>query len=163
MAIISGKALKAREMPEFTVDLGDGQDVLVRRPDLQLMILKGMSGTPLLAGVVAMFGEWMGKPIKDLSEDALAKNDEMIGFLDTVVCAAVVDDKEQVGVLVGGGFKRSQYLLAKGEIDFRITGLLHLMDAERAKKAQEDVALRQKIIQGKGGMMDFARKFKRGG
>lgn len=93
MAILTAGQLKDRERPEFLIDLGNGQEVLVRAPDLQLLVLKNLLPTPLLAEVVKMVGQWAGAGITDLTEEVIAKSDKLVAFVDTYVCACMLDPK----------------------------------------------------------------------
>src|SRR5258707_1097589 len=86
MGVLTAAALKAREFPQKTLDLGDGQEVIVRRPDLQLLVLQGRLHTPLLASVVKLIGEWAGSSVLDLTSDVIERSPDMLAFVDAVVC-----------------------------------------------------------------------------
>lgn len=89
MALLTARQLKARETPEFLVDLGDGGEVLVRVPDVQLLILKNLIPLPLLGEVIKLVGAWTGK-VEELTEDLKDKSDDLLLFVDTYICAAVI-------------------------------------------------------------------------
>lgn len=93
MALITAKALKAREQPEFTIDLGDGIEVRARRPDMQLMLLRGLIPTPLFNGVMKMVGQWAGKGTEALTEEVLQSSLELLSFVNIFVCEAMVEPR----------------------------------------------------------------------
>jgi hypothetical protein len=93
MALLTATQLREVERPEFTVDLGGGREVLVRAPDLQLLVLKNIISTPLLAEVVKLVGAWAGAGISDLTEDIIKSSDKLLHFVNVYVCAALVQPK----------------------------------------------------------------------
>lgn len=90
MAILTAQQLKAREFPEFEVQIGNGDQVLARVPDIQLMVLQGIMPTPLLGEVVKMIGEWAGTPIADLTEDVISSSEKLLFFVNLMVTNALV-------------------------------------------------------------------------
>lgn len=93
MAVVSAKEFKALETPEFPIDIGGGREIIVRRPDLQLMVLKGLLPTPLLGEMVKLVGEWAGADINSLTEDVIAANDKVLMFVNTYVSQALVSPR----------------------------------------------------------------------
>ncbi len=91
MAVLTARQLKDRESPEFSIDLGGGQEVIARLPDVQLMVLKGLLPTPLLGEMVKLVGQWAGTELlKDLTEDVIKESTKILAFVDAYVCAALV-------------------------------------------------------------------------
>lgn len=93
MAVLTATELKAMEMPEFTMDLGGGREIVVRRPDFQLLVLKGLLPTPLLSEMVKLVGEWAAADMNALTEDLIEKNDKLLTFVNTYVCHAMVSPR----------------------------------------------------------------------
>lgn len=93
MAVISAKALKALETPEFTLDMGGGKEIQLRRPDFQLLLLKGLIPTPLLGEVVKLVGQWAGADMHTLTEDIIASSEKLLLFVNTYVCTAMVSPR----------------------------------------------------------------------
>lgn len=93
MAILTAQQLKARETPEFTIDLGGGQQVRAKRPDLQLLVLKGVLPTPLLDEVVGLIGNWVGADLTHMPDDVIEHSEKLLDFVDTLVCAALVEPR----------------------------------------------------------------------
>lgn len=93
MAILTAQQLKDRETPERTVDIGNGDEVRIRRPDLQTLVFEGFLPTPLLNSVLLMIGEWAGKDAKNITEDVVAKSTELREFIDRWLCAAIVEPR----------------------------------------------------------------------
>ena len=88
-----------------------------------------------------------------------AKPDSFVE-LDDIIVAAMVDDHGQIGVMIGAkGFKRSQYLIAQGEINYRITNVLHMMEAEIARQRSGGIITPDQV-KPKGGILNFARRHK---
>lgn len=93
MAVMTAREWKDAESPELIIDVGGGREVRARRPDIGLLVLKGLMPTPLLAEVVKIIGAWTGTALTELSEDLAEKNDKVLEFLDTYVCAACVQPR----------------------------------------------------------------------
>lgn len=90
MAILTAQQLKERDTPEFPIDIGGGDEVWARMPDLQLMVMQGILPTPLLSAVAKMIGTWAGANVADLTEDAIRSSDKLLAFVDLLACAALL-------------------------------------------------------------------------
>jgi hypothetical protein len=101
MAILSAAKLRDRETPVRTVDIGDGDEVKVRRPDLQTLLFEGILQTTLVNSVVKSIKEWSGTDT--VTVDMVSQSDAMREFINRWVCAAVVEptvvypDKDDAG------------------------------------------------------------------
>lgn len=93
MALLTAAQLKARETPEFLVDLGDGAQVLVRRPDLQTLIFNKFMPLELVGEVMSLISQWIGKDMNDLTAEALAHSDDMSSFVDRWLCASMISPR----------------------------------------------------------------------
>lgn len=93
MAILTAKQLKDRESPEFAIDIGKGDSVWARVPDIQLLVLQGIMPTPLLGAVVKMIGAWVGTPISELTEDIISSNAQVLAFTNIMVTASLLKPK----------------------------------------------------------------------
>lgn len=106
MAILTAAQLKALETPEFTIDIGGGHEVVVRRPDLQLLVLKGLLPTPLLGETARLVGAWAGADTAALTEDVIQGSDNVLTMVNAYICAAMVTPRvvmtaEEVSALNG--------------------------------------------------------------
>lgn len=90
MALLSAKQLKHRESPEIVVDLGDGDTVLCRRPDLQTLIFQKFMPMPLMGEVASLISQWMGKGETEVTEAALERSDKLATFVDRWLVASMV-------------------------------------------------------------------------
>ena len=90
MAFLTAKQLKDREVPEFPIDIGNGDQVMARRPDLQTLVFEKFMPMPLLNSVMTLIGEWIGKDMQDVTEDAIELSEDMRQFVDRWVCAALI-------------------------------------------------------------------------
>lgn len=86
----TAQQIRERERPTFDIDLGDGLVVEATLPDMQMLVLKGQLPTPLLAEVVRLVGAWVGTDNIELTEEVIAGSENLLLFVDTIVCASVV-------------------------------------------------------------------------
>ncbi len=94
MAVLTAKQLEAREnLADFTIDLGNGDEVIARVPDLQLLILQGVLPMPLLGAVSKMIGAWAGAAAADLTEDMIAESSTLLDFVNIFTVASLVAPK----------------------------------------------------------------------
>lgn len=94
MALLTATQFKATEQPEpFLMSLGDGREVLVRRPDIPLLVFRGHLPTPIFASVIKLVGEWAGTATQDLTDDVVAQNEPLLQFIDLFVCEALVSPR----------------------------------------------------------------------
>ncbi len=93
MALLSAKSLKQRETGERLVDIGNGDEVMIRRPDIQVLVLKQAMPLPLLASVIKIVSEWSNTNITDMSEELIKESTTAMQFIDLWVTAAMVSPK----------------------------------------------------------------------
>lgn len=86
MAVLSAKDWKAQERPSWVLDLGDGHEVVVRRPDLKTLLFENIIQTPLLNAVVKAVQEWSGDGV--ISVERMSQSEEFRRFVDVWVSAA---------------------------------------------------------------------------
>ena len=132
--ILSAQQLKAIETPEFTIDLGDGLEVLVRRPDLDLLVLKGLLPTPLLGEMVKMVGSWAGAEMSALTEDVIESSEKVLTFVNTYVCTAMLAPQ----VVLTKEEKTADNLLIT-DLTLKTRRLILIKCAEKSSKATREV------------------------
>lgn len=93
MAILTAAQLKDRESPPVTVELGDGAEVLCRRPDLPTLLYEGLLPTPLMAKVIQTIANWSDIGADAVTADMLANDVAMRDFVNRWVCAALVQPR----------------------------------------------------------------------
>ena len=104
MAILNAKELRQRECPEILIDIGDGQQVLARRPDLATLVYENIMPMPLLSAVAKAISGYAdiakaaseagdGAAKKEVTVEEMGRNAEMRKFVDTWVCAAMVQPR----------------------------------------------------------------------
>lgn len=94
MAILTAKELKDREVGEFPISIGNGQEVIVRRPDLQLLVLRGLLPVPMFSHVVRLVNDWAGSTaVSSIPDSVVQGSDELLTFVDTFVAAACVSPR----------------------------------------------------------------------
>lgn len=93
MAILTAEKLKALEHPEFTVDIGGGNEVLVRRPDVEYLVLKGLLPAPLLKMVIGLVTEWVGNGPLTMPDEVVEHNEELLQFVNTMCCTCCVQPR----------------------------------------------------------------------
>ena len=91
--ILTATQLKSREKPEFAVDLGGGDEVWVRRPDLQAMVLTGLIPTPLLNEVIKTIAAWSGTNLTEVTEDIVQSSEKVSEFIDCWLIEAMVNPR----------------------------------------------------------------------
>lgn len=93
MAVLSAKELKDRESPERKIDIGGGDEVVVRRPDLPTLVYEGVMPMPLLSAVVKSISGWAGNGETEVTSDMMSKDDSLRKFVDAWVCCTVVEPR----------------------------------------------------------------------
>lgn len=135
--ILSAAQLKAIETPEFLIDIGNGLEVQVRRPDLDLLVLKGLLPTPLLGEMVRMVGAWAGADLSALTEDVIAASEKVLQFVNTYVCTAMVVPRvvmtEEEKAALGGD------ALLPSDLSLKTRRLIVIKCAEKSSMATREV------------------------
>lgn len=88
MALLTAAELKDQEVAEFTFDLGGGKEVLLRKPDFQLLVLQGIIPMKLFTDVVKLVGDWVGA--SEVTEAISDSSDKLLSFVNPFVCACMV-------------------------------------------------------------------------
>jgi hypothetical protein len=136
--ILTARQLKSIETPEFSIDLGNGLEVIVRRPDLDLLVLKGLLPTPLLGEMVKMVGEWAGSDVSTLTEDVISASDKVLTFVNTYVCEAMV--KPRVVMTKAEQDALGGDALLPSDLSLKTRRLIVIRCAEQSSAAREVVA-----------------------
>lgn len=94
MARLTARQLRQRENEVFSIDIGNGDEVLVRRPDMQLLVLQGTMPMAIFGEVLNLFSDWAGKTkLADIPETVIQESDKLLTFVNMFVCEALVDPK----------------------------------------------------------------------
>lgn len=93
MGILSAKEFRQHEVRESLIDVGDGNQILVRRPDLETLVFNGLLPTPLFDDVVKIIAEWRGLSESDVAEDMRKNSATLSAFIDKWVSFACVQPR----------------------------------------------------------------------
>ena len=66
---LNADQLRRRDSKPFPVDIGNGDTVMAKRPDMRLLVLTGALPTPLLNSMMAMMAKYIGQSLESLTEE----------------------------------------------------------------------------------------------